>query len=229
MSLIATAFLLVDGLEPTTRDAARRAIDEKKVRLDARFVKDLYAACPPRLKPSFAFTAAVARLPPSDFDPIFRDAYRRKMTVELRRDLASRLDYFLRRNPPEAERYRPLILSLMRNPRAELCTVGLGLAGLLDALGPAELALLERKLSSRSADQRMNALNAMARLLSRRHLVASETLDFCTSAAVLARVRHLRAHDRNEFVRACARNLLRTARPPARPVTPPRSARKSRR
>jgi len=217
MGLVAT-ILLLDGVNFELRDAMRSAIDQKKLRLDARLIKELYAACPPRLKPRFAFAAAVSRLPPRDFNPLFMDAYRREMTAEQRFDLAGRLDYFLRQNPEETPKYRPLILQLLRSPEPDLCTAGLVSAGLLDELEPSDLRFIERKLSARYADHRMNAVNALARLVGRRDRLAPEVRAFCASKPVLTRLRWMRTHDRNEYVRECARVFFRVAaaRPPAR-------------
>jgi hypothetical protein len=223
MGLVATV-LLLDGVNFELRDAMRSAIDQKKLRLDARLIKELYAACPPRLKPRFAF-AAVSRLAPRDFKPIFMDAYRREMTVEQRFDLAGRLDYFLRQNPEEAPKYRPLIRELLKSPEPDLCTAGLVTTGLLDDLEPAELRFIERKLSARFADHRMNAVNALARLVGRRDQIAPEVRAFCESKPVLTRIRWMRTHDRNELVRECARVFFRVAaaRQPKRSAPNPRS------
>jgi hypothetical protein len=140
------------------------------------------------------------------------------MTVERRFRLACRLDHFLRLNPEEVPKYRPLILELLWSPEPDLCTAGLVTAGLLDDLEPSELRFIERKLSARFANHRMNAVNALARLVGRRDRIAPEVRAFCESKPVLTRLRWMRTHDRNELVRECARVFFRVAalRPGAR-------------
>jgi hypothetical protein len=221
--------LLVDCDEDASRTAIQ-GIRSRRLGVDQKLLLDLYAASPSTLRVRLVGSPAFRYLEPRFFEPRFLETYRRKhLTRYERRDLALVLESFLRRHPPRAKSFSPLILSLLRSRQWEYRLRGLKMIDCLNEIGESDQELILRALQDRSPEIRMQACNGLRGLARRRSGLSPALRQFCMSSKVRLLAEALYERDPNVDVQTCAYYFLRAREPRVRrlpprgmPVPPPK-------
>ena len=195
---------------------ALRVVDSREVQVDFKLVLKLLrfygneGHC-------IATSAAVCRLPPRHFHPLFRRAWKRwANSTRQRIDLALTLGSFLRLNPGEGSRYRPLIRDLLFDPAHDVVLRGLSMSRFLAPMRKDELQRYIRCSRSTSWEKRVNVAHGVEWLL-KSNTIPERTKRLSLQPPLLDALRRL-TKDLNLDVRRAARIALRLAK--ALPPTP---------
>ena len=199
-----------------TSDEVRPAIHEMfedgRIQIDGKLVSDLYRASPSNLKIALVGQLAFSRAKPALFEPLFRDAWRLQMTMLERQRFAWTLESHFHRNAGRAERFRPLILDLLRSSQKYFILAGIGLARHLNELEPEDLERIKQHMGATWPHHRMGALNGLCNLVKRHRDVSPDVVAFATSPEIRAIARRIQRKDRDKRARTCAYYLLEAIR-----------------
>jgi hypothetical protein len=134
------------------------------------------------------------------------------MTVFERQDIAWTLWGYLRRNVGRAERFRAVILDLLRSSQRDDVLAGLGLARYLNEFAPEDLERIKKRMTARWSHHRMNAHNALCELVKRHREVSPDVVAFATSPEIRSIAQRIQRTDPEKDPRTCAYYLLKAIR-----------------